>query len=248
MRNTLFEGDRVLVNKFFLNTPSRFDVVVFDPPVKDSVYGEIDSYIKRCVGVPGDTIRIISGVTYVNGISADIPGVQYSYRVIRSGASTYAEFMTPAKADSLRISSGVLSVQLSTDPKIWFDPNVFPFKESLGWNLDHWGPVVVPGSGWKMPLDEHHVSIYKGLIELFEKHTITREGGKFLVDGMPKDFYEFENDHYWVMGDNRHASSDSRNWGFVPAKNIRGTASHILWSKDPLTDSSRSDRRLIKIQ
>lgn len=268
MRSTLQEGDHVLVNKFFLNKPERFDLLVFSPPVKDSAYGNIDSYIKRCAGIPGDTIQVSRGELMVNGVNVDVPGVQYHFHVLTSekgltdstfssmniqpagrvpGSRGFSCFLTMEQADRLRMNEQILSVEMTTDDVGWYDPQVFPYSERLKWNLDHWGPIMVPGEGMNIPLNEINFIIYKGTITLFEHHTLDIIDGKYHLDGKETDNYTFENDYYIVMGDNRHASSDSRSWGFVPAANIRGTAGTILWSTDPVSDTSRPERRLTRI-
>ncbi|MCC7302431.1 MAG: signal peptidase I [Bacteroidia bacterium] len=264
MRGTLWEGDYVLVNKWFLNTPDRYDITVFEPPLQDSSYGGIDSYIKRCVGLPGDTVLISAGVLKVNNVEPLIPELLFQYHIMTSdqkttdslqktllippsgfvpGSNAFSVFLHAGLADSIRLLPGVLSVEVTLDEKGWFDKNIFPFSSSLNWNLDHFGPIIVPVKGMEVAMNEKNYLLYKAIIQFFEKKDISAKNGKYFIGETECGTYTFENDYYFMMGDNRHASSDSRAWGFVPSDHIRGTTGLILWSVDPVNGSTRDQRR-----
>ena len=106
------------------------------------------------------------------------------------------------------------------------------------WNIDNFGPMTIPKRGWTIPLNEENYYLYQRPIEGYEGHTLTRQGNSFLLDGQPATEYTFEMDYYWMMGDNRHASLDSRFWGFVPETHIVGRPWAVLisWEGGPRFD------------
>lgn len=106
------------------------------------------------------------------------------------------------------------------------------------WNLDNFGPLQIPKKGWTIPLNEENYNLYKRPITGYEHHTLERQGTAFLLDGQPATEYTFEMDYYWLMGDNRHASLDSRFWGFVPEDHVIGRPWAVLisWEGGPRFD------------
>ena len=110
--------------------------------------------------------------------------------------------------------------------------SLFPNSEEYDWTVDNFGPVTIPSKGMTVHLDQHNLPIYRRAIEVFEGNTLELRDGKIFINGKESDNYTFKMDYYWMMGDNRHNSADSRFWGFVPEDHIVGRAAAVVFSKD----------------
>lgn len=232
----------------------RGDVVVFNYPMEDErPVDRRTHYIKRCVALPGDTLQIIDGKVFVNGrLVPDPPDAQYLYYVrTRSGlppgdlivkelnitgpvfGRTCCYFyMTVEAAERLRHLPGVLFVERIIDTLGSFSnpAHIFPHQpERLGWTLDRFGPLYVPRRGDTIWLSENTLILYRRLIENYEKHSIEQlPNGTITIDGKPARYYVVKMNYYFVMGDNRYNSADSRMWGLVPEDHLVGEA-FIIW-------------------
>jgi signal peptidase I len=241
----------------------RNDVIVFNYPVYEE--GAIDiqeEYIKRCVALPGDTVSIINGVVFVNGYKEKEPRTIYHHYLVESktaidpavltrlnipegtrlDSGQYSFFMSINQADSLEYQKNILAVRPDVMMKNSYHPSIFPNYPVVQWNLDFFGPLWVPGSGDSILLDQINLSLYQRLIEKHEGVTLTLKGDSVFINDFYSTHYTFKQNYYFVLGDNRYNSKDSRYWGFVPESHIIGKASMVLFS------GQKSGRNLLNIE
>ncbi len=210
-----------------------------------------DHYIKRCVAVAGDSIVIRGGQLYINGQAAANPEhMQFMYQVTSKTPLDYkkiadwgvavGELMGNArnpnqaffsldaqqveKIKSLSPDVTVQRVSMSNPERPAPPTYVFPndAKVSGGWSVDDYGPIFIPKAGATVELNERSLVFYRRLIEVYEHNEFKVAGGKYYVNGQETTTYTFKQNYYWMMGDNRHNSEDSRIWGYVPADHIVG--------------------------
>ncbi len=226
MEKTILVGDFLFVNKFIygsssprnipftditlpyfqlpaLGEPERFDIVVFEYPgdrdeLKPTI---INNYVKRLIGLPGDTVKIVNKIVYVNGKEIRRPHfIQYS--------------------NQLAIPSGIPN------------PAIFPYGSE--WNEDNYGPIVVPKKGDNVKLSRQNIELFRNIIDReYGRRVVTVEGDDIKIDGKITTNYVIKQNFYFMMGDNRDNSADSRFWGFVPREKVLGQAWMIYWSWDP---------------
>lgn len=232
----------------------RNDIVVFNYPIDLAPIAAKTNYIKRAVGMPGDTLSIDDSQLYVNGEEAQsFPGIQQTYvvdvrervrlspakvdaaggQLFRRGSEGYHVTMTQSVANEIREWPEVTSVEPFVLPDNYNEYNQRDFSFSSGFrNHHHMPPVVVPFEGQTITLTSDNYHIYEEIITRYEENTVEREGDQFIINGKPTNEYTIQQDYYFMMGDNRDNSEDSRFWGFVPRDHIVGKAGMIYFSWD----------------
>ncbi|MBK9291196.1 MAG: signal peptidase I [Bacteroidetes bacterium] len=213
-----------------------------------------ENYIKRCVGMPGDVIEIRNAELFVNGQPNPTPGqLQFRYSILTDGSpinqrvldkyditegrlgmqnGEYVFWTTPAVAKELQQLPNVKQVQMLTDEAGEWNPEIFPHDARYPWNVDNFGPLEIPSKGKTVALNASTLPLYERIITAYEGHKLRTEGEKIFVDDVETTQYTFAQNYYWMMGDNRHNSADSRFWGFVPEDHIVGKAVFVWLSLD----------------
>lgn len=244
----------------------RNDVAVFNYPIEEKVISQKEHYIKRLVGMPGDTLELKSKQLFVNNKPAFAQETnEYEQEVFvgerlrlsptrvseaggqllrMSSQTSYVINMTDLVADVISKWPGVDSVKKFSLPADYREPgrNQFVYASGIQGNRDYFPPVVVPFKGQKITLTEQNWTYYFDIISRYEENEFKHFGDRFTINGVSTNEYEIKKNYYFMMGDNRDNSLDSRYWGFVPDDHMVGEAFIIYLSIDQETYIPRFSR------
>jgi signal peptidase I len=140
--------------------------------------------------------------------------------------------LTRENADKLRRFTNVVSVTKYETPRNEYNYQIFPHDSAYKWTLDNFGPLWMPAKGVTIPLTTGNLPLYRRIIEAYEGNSLEVRDGRIFINGEAVDEYTFQMDYYYMIGDNRHYSSDCRYWGFVPEDHILGKPKFIWLSLD----------------
>lgn len=253
MDSTLIKGDYLIINKWensifgnHLNV-EKGDIVTFRYPLDNRVLNEKIVFAKRCLGIPGDTIMIIEGST-----DSDPNSLNFDYLVSDPNTSINWDKLSSINVHLggktinnnwlLNLNENQLNYLNQFDNAIEFTKHredinianlsIFPSDTLLKWNRDYYGPLYIPKAGDNIELSQGNISLYKKIIESYEGHTLSIVNSAFIIDGIDCKNYTFEQNYYFMLGDNRHHSQDSRHWGFVPENHLLASCSFVLFNID----------------
>ncbi len=233
--------------QYILNNPNEYGKLIARPADRR------ENYVKRCVGLPGQTLQIKNRVVYLDGKPNKEPdNVQYTYYIklkemipedlIKDLGISQEDLtqlnqqgcmpLTQRAYNKLKARKDIVaSIRINNDRIVG---DIYPLNARYGWTRDNYGPVWIPQKGKSVKLTLENLPIYERPIRVYEGNDLqVSEAGKILINGKEATEYTFKMDYYWMQGDNRHNSADSRYWGFVPEDHIVGKPILIWWSSDP---------------
>lgn len=233
----------------------RSDIVIFNFPPDSQIVDRKRLQVKRCIGLPGDTVDMRSGQTYINGELYDAPFRVLTNYEIRGSEEVFRKICDAINPYDLRRSHSMEDVHLinltqrevqqvkASFPQVKisrayldadaFPSDLYPALIKSTWSPDDLGPVIVPKKGDSIKLNAFNLRYYDQLIGRFEGNVLSHSGDSIFVNGQYSTHYRFQKNHYFVMGDNRHNSIDSRHWGLVPEDHVIGKAALLLFSYNP---------------
>lgn len=230
-----------------LKNIKRNNVIAFNNPVEnDPPIDKKKIKISRVVGLPGDTVNIYKKEVFVNNHILENPGnCKFIFRVTSEqkldqafcniydikkanqigNLNVYDIILTQKKADQLMNDTLIRYVRELYNLKSNLSYDIFPYQDFFVWNKDYYGPIIIPKKGNTIQLNYSNIFLYKRIIEVYENNSLQIEENNFRINDKRIGFYTFKQDYFFVLGDNRDITTDSRYWGFLPESHIIGRIS-----------------------
>jgi signal peptidase I len=240
----------------------RNDIVVFNYPMEDErPVDQQTYYIKRCVGISGDTIEIKEGQVYINGKYNDHPErLQFNYKVLTDvdtinsdtinslgiteggkmrNKGEYWFTLNIDNVDKIKTVPHVVNVNALIEKKGSYSDYMFPENEHFLWNVDFFGPLYIPKAGDSVKLTIDSLPLYERIISVYEKNELRTSHDSVFINNKYTTHYVFKMNYFFMMGDNRHNSADSRFWGFLPEDHVVGKTVLVVMSIDKSNGDSK---------
>jgi signal peptidase I len=253
MKQSLNPGDFVFINKFGTGF-KRNEILAFNYfPEEGSRNSKPNLFIQRCIGLPGDSIKIENGNVIINNEKEpENSSLQYNYHVksktrldsalllkyniteggLVSDELDYSFSLTQKVADSLKQNTFIVELEKNPEKKESWDKEIFPNNAKYKWNKDNLAGIYIPKKGDSIHLDTPNIGFYIKLISVYEKNKLEISPDGIFINGEKKNTYAVKDNYYFMMGDNRDNALDSRYWGVLPGKYIIGKVGFIIFKRN----------------
>ena len=242
MHLSVLQGDFIYIKKIF--KPKRNDIALIKSPITEK------NYFKRVIALPGDVLYIKNKTVFVNKNKQDLPDfIAKKYRIIAFDSISeyaitkhykfsekttnipyYEVLLTENQYKQIILDSLITKIEACLTDEKYYNKQIFPHSELIAWNKDNFGMLIIPRKNVTVKLNKQTFHLYKQAIENHENNTIAYKNNTYYINDEPATHYTFKQDYYFVMSDNRSERNDSRTWGLIPRKNIKGRALFVWFS------------------